>query len=464
MQIDITTLILFIFATIAGAFITWLILSKKVEEITSERAELLENIHALEMDKSELDKELAVAVEKNERVSQLEERLVEKENTLDRLREENSAGKATIAELNTRIEDERKLGGEKLKTLSEAREELSNQFKTLAQEIFDEKGKKLGEQSRTRLDEILRPFKEEIKDFRKKVDDVYVSEAKERATLKKELQDLKELNQRINQEAINLTHALKGDKKAQGNWGELVLERVLEQSGLRKGVEYETQEAFRDSDQKLFKPDVIIHLPEEKDIVVDSKVSLLAYEKYSSAEKEADRQKALNEHVGNIRKHIKELSSKNYSDLKGIRSLDFVLMFMPIEPAFLVAFQADEKLFSDAFESRIVVVTPTTLLATLRTIENIWRYERQNQNAKTIADKASAVYNKLRGFVEDMEKLGKQISTAHNTYDDAMNKLTTGRGNLIQQAERFVELGVKVNKTIPKTITSSAEIEDETEE
>ncbi|MBU0481147.1 MAG: DNA recombination protein RmuC [Proteobacteria bacterium] len=437
---------------------------EKIHDLESARATDQQDMEKLKTFKDELDKQLAVSLQKNERIPDLEREISRKEDLLDGLRRENSLQMATIAELNTRVEDEKQLGAEKLSTINNAREELRNQFKTLAQEIFDEKGKKLGEQSRERLDEILKPFKEEIKDFRKKVDDVYVNEAKERASLKKELQDLKELNQRINQEAINLTHALKGDKKAQGNWGELVLERVLEQSGLRKGVEYETQESFRDSDEKLFKPDVIIHLPEEKDVVVDSKVSLLAYERYCSAEKDADRQRALTEHVNNVREHIKGLSSKNYSDLKGIRSLDFVLMFMPIEPAFLVAFQADEKLFSDAFENRIVVVTPTTLLATLRTIENIWRYERQNQNARIISDRASAVYNKLRGFVEDMEKLGKQISTTHSTYDDAMAKLTTGKGNLIRQAERFVELGVKVNKTIPKSITDFAETEGDEDE
>jgi DNA recombination protein RmuC len=264
----------------------------------------------------------------------------------------------------------------------------------------------------------------------------------------------------MNQEALNLTRALKGDKKTQGNWGEMILEKVLEQSGLRKGIEYETQGAFRDEDNKLFKPDVIVRLPEDKDVVIDSKVSLLAYEEYCSAEDEQDRINALKAHTKAVRNHILGLSDKDYSGLKGLRSLDFVLLFMPIEAAFMAAFQADEKLFTEAFEHKIVVVTPTTLLATLKTIENIWRYERQNENAKMIADKAGTLYDKIRGFVEDLEKLGTQLSTVNKTYDGVMNKLTTGNGNLIRQASNFVDLGVKVKKTLPKSLAEQAGVDE----
>jgi DNA recombination protein RmuC len=263
----------------------------------------------------------------------------------------------------------------------------------------------------------------------------------------------------MNQEALNLTRALKGDKKSQGNWGEMILETVLEKSGLRKGIEYETQGAFRDENNALFKPDVIVRLPEDKDIIIDSKVSLLAYERHCSTQDDAERIAALKQHTEAVRTHIKSLSSKDYSGLKGLRSLDFVLLFMPIEAAFIAAFQADERLFTDAFEHKIIVVTPTTLLATLRTIENIWRYERQNENARAIADKAGIVYDKIRGFVEDLDKLGKQLSTVHMTYDGVMNKLTQGHGNLIRQASSFVDLGVKVKKTIPKSMTERAGIE-----
>ena len=232
----------------------------------------------------------------------------------------------------------------------------------------------------------------------------------------------------------------------------------MEQSGLRKGFEYDTQTGFRDNENKLLKPDVIIHLPEGKDIVIDSKVSLVDYEKYSVTANEKEQASYLTAHVNAIRNHINALNSKDYTDLKGVKSLDFILMFIPIEPAFMIAFQHDEKLFSDAFKSRIVIVTPTTLLATLRTIENIWRYEKQNQNTVLIADKASIIYDKFRGFVEDIEKLGNQISTVHNTYDKAFNKLTRGRGNLISQTQQFVDLGIKVKKELPKSVLKNSDL------
>jgi DNA recombination protein RmuC len=241
----------------------------------------------------------------------------------------------------------------------------------------------------------------------------------------------------------------------------MILEKVLEESGLRKGIEYDPQGAFRNDDNSLFKPDVIIRLPGDKDVVVDSKVSLVAYERYCSTEDDGERIKALKEHTLAVRQHIKGLSEKDYSSLKGLRSLDFVLLFMPIEAAFMAAFQADEKVFADAFEHKIIVVTPTTLLATLRTIENIWRYERRNENARIIAEKAGSLYDKIRGFVEDLDKLGNQLSTVNKTYMGVMGKLTQGQGNLIRQANSFVELGVKVKKAIPKNISEQAQLGDD---
>jgi DNA recombination protein RmuC len=479
--------IIAISALIGGAIIAWLIMRPRIAAafeqgraelmpelatikdrfeqreqtltVTSQRLSEIElRVVELGDEKHELDKQRAVAEQKEKRMQEVIKELEEKEQNLDQLRCQAADQKATIAELNTRIQAERKQAEEKLALLNEAKAELTNQFKILAQNIFEEKGTKFAEQNQIKLDALLNPLRDQLTDFKKKVDDVYVSEAKERASLKQELENLRLLNQQINQEAMNLTRALKGDKKAQGNWGELILERVLEQSGLRKGIEYETQGGFRDADNKLLKPDVIIHLPEGKDVVVDSKVSLSDYERYSSAEDEIEQIEALNTHVQAVRNHIDSLSGKDYSSLKGLRSLDFVLMFIPIEAAFTVAFRHDEKLFSDAFQRKIVVVTPTTLLATLRTIENIWRYERQNQNAQIIAKQAGAVYDKLRGFVEDMEKLGQQLNTVHNTYEDAMGKLTHGKGNLISQANRFVELGVKVKKVLPKSITKLSDM------
>jgi len=364
--------------------------------------------------------------------------------------------KTKNAELQTRMSEQVKNAEEKLTLLKDAEARLNNQFENLAGKIFDERNRQFTEHNKTSLDHIVRPLREQLGEFKQRIETVYDNENKDRSSLREEIISLRRDTAQMNQEALNLTRALKGDKKTQGNWGEMILETVLEKSGLRKGIEYETQGAFRDEDNKLFKPDVIVRLPEDKDIIIDSKVSLIAYELHCSTDDDAERVAALKQHTEAVRSHIKGLSAKDYSGLKGLRTLDFVLLFMPIEAAFIAAFQADERLFTDAFEHKIIVVTPTTLLATLRTIENIWRYERQNENARAIADKAGIVYDKIRGFVEDLDKLGKQLSTVHTTYDGVMNKLTRGNGNLIRQASSFVDLGVKVKKTMPKNITEQA--------
>ncbi len=367
-------------------------------------------------------------------------------------------------ELKTRLHEQLKNADEKLALLKDSETRLSTQFENLASKIFEERNKQFTEHNKISLDHIVKPLREQLGEFKQRIETVYDNENKDRVSLTEQIKLLRTETAQMNKEALNLTRALKGDKKTQGNWGEMILESVLERSGLRKGIEYDTQGAFRDEDNRLFKPDVIVHLPEEKDIIIDSKVSLIAYEQYCVAENDIERSQYLKQHTDAVRNHIKGLSAKDYSALKGIRSLDFVLLFMPIEAAFIAAFQADERLFTDAFEHNIVVVTPTTLLATLRTIENIWRYERQNENAKLIADKAGVVYDKIRGFVEDLDKLGKQLSTVQGTYEGVMNKLTHGNGNLIRQANSFVELGVKVKKTLPKHINQQAGIEIETDE
>lgn len=403
--------------------------------------------------------DLAREQQKQVHLEHVQQLLEQRDGELSVMHQQLNDKHSHIAELTTRLEEQRQQADEKLQLLNDARTTLSQQFKSLAQEIFDEKGRRLSEQSGEQLHQVLNPFREQLHDFKKKVDDVYINDVRERASLKQEIDSLHKLNLQMNREAVNLTRALKGDNKVQGNWGELVLERVLEQSGLRSGLEYDAQGAFRDTDDRLLKPDVIVHLPENKDVVIDSKVSLRAFERYCN-ENDAERQaQALQDHVLAVRQHITTLSDKDYTSLKGVRSLDFVLMFMPIEAAFMVAFQADDALFNHAFERRIVVVSPTTLLATLRTIENIWRYERQNQNTQVIAERAGAIYDKLRGFVEDMEKLGVQLATIDTTYAAAMTKLTQGRGNLISQANRFVDLGVKVRKTLPKAVLERSELE-----
>ncbi len=371
------------------------------------------------------------------------------------------SSKTENAALITQLQEQQKNNHEKIQLLQNAEAQLKTQFENLANKIFEDRSKHFTAQNKASMEHIVSPIQSQLTDFKKRVETVYENETKDRVSLREEILSLRRDTAQMNQEALNLTKALKGDQKIQGNWGEMVLEKVLEQSGLRKGIEYETQGAFRDEDKKLFKPDVIVRLPEEKDVVVDSKVSLLAYEQYCSAENDQDAGNALKAHIKSVRDHIKGLSDKDYSGLKGLRSLDFVLLFMPVESAFMAAFQADEKLFTDAFEHKIVVVTPTTLLATLKTIENIWRYERQNENAKMIAEKAGTLYDKIRGFVEDLEKLGNQLSTANKTYDGVMNKLTTGHGNLVRQASSFVDLGVKVKKTLPKSLTEQAGEDEE---
>ena len=384
-----------------------------------------------------------------------------KESEFRQLQQLYVESKTKNAELQTRMSEQVKNAEEKLNLLKDAETRLNNQFENLAGKIFDERNRQFTEHNKTSLDHIVRPLREQLGEFKQRIETVYDNENKDRCSLREEIISLRRDTAQMNQEALNLTRALKGDKKTQGNWGEMILETVLEKSGLRKGIEYETQGAFRDEDNKLFKPDVIVRLPEDKDIIIDSKVSLVAYELHCSTDDDAESVAALKQHTEAVRSHIKGLSAKDYSGLKGLRTLDFVLLFMPIEAAFIAAFQADERLFTDAFEHKIIVVTPTTLLATLRTIENIWRYERQNENARAIADKAGIVYDKIRGFVEDLDKLGKQLSTVHTTYDGVMNKLTRGNGNLIRQASSFVDLGVKVKKTMPKNITEQAGVEIE---
>ena len=435
--------------------------NEKVSHVQTSQDNLAAATIKLENTRAELAVETAKrarAEQQCSRIEGLESEITENKSRVDHLQQSITNLKTANAELNTRIEEERKNSNEKLQLVQNAEKQLIHQFESLAGKILEEKSKTFTEQNKINLDNVLNPLREQLTSFRKKVDDVYISDTKDRASLREVIKNLNLENQRISLEANNLVRALKGDKKTQGNWGELVLERVLEQSGLRKGIEYDTQAGFRDADNRLLKPDVVVHLPEGKDIIIDSKVSLVAFETYSSAETDEAQTSALAEHIQAIRNHITGLSNKNYSAVKGLRSLDFVFMFMPIEAAFLAAFHKDDKLFSDAFQHNIIVVTPTTLLATLRTVENIWRYERQNENARIIAEKAGVVYDKLRGFVDDLEKLGTQISTVQTTYDGVMNKLTTGKGNLIRQAKNFVELGVKVKKPLSKSITEQADL------
>ena len=335
--------------------------------------------------------------------------------------------------------------------LEDARSNLTLSFKQLAQEIFDAKQANFRDQSKEQLDGLLKPLNDRLKDFQARVETAYSEESRERFSLRKELKSLREMNNKISEDALNLTKALKGESKTQGTWGEVVLERVLEKSGLTKGHEYDTQLSLKSDEGNRYQPDVIVHLPEGKDIIIDSKVSLTAYERMSSADDEIVRSQALAEHVQSMRSHLKMLSEKSYHQLEGVRSLDFVLMFVPVEAAFSVGVQSDESLFSDAFSRNIVIVTPTTLLVTLRTIENIWRYERQSANAQEIAKRAGGLYDKLVGFVADMEVIGNRLQSVQSVYDDAVRKLSSGRGNLIRRAESMRQLGAESSKSLPQS-------------
>jgi len=329
---------------------------------------------------------------------------------------------------------------------------MNIEFKNVANEIFESKQRLFKAENKEQLGNLLSPLSNRIKEFEERVEKVYNEESKERHSLIREVHSLQDLNARISKDAINLTNALKGESKTQGTWGEVILERVLEKSGLTKGREYEIQVSMQNEDGRRLQPDVVVHLPEGKDVVIDSKVSLTAYERYCSSENDIERAESLKLHLQSLRAHIKQLGEKDYHKLEGVKTLDFVLMFVPIEAAFSVAVQTDNEVFSTAFEKNIVMVAPSTLLATLRTIQNIWRYEQQNKNAQEIASKAGALYDKFVNFVSDLEVIGSRIESTQTAYRDAHNKLTSGKGNLVRRAEGMRELGAKVSKSLPQNL------------
>ncbi len=353
------------------------------------------------------------------------------------------------AVLENRYKNEIISSQEKLKLLQDAKDELSREFKNLSNQIFEDKSKQFSSSNKEQLELLLKPFREQISNFSKSSREQFEVELKDRHLLKSELMRLKEMNEQLSQEALNLTKALKGENKIQGNWGELVLENILEQSGLREGVEYELQASLKSHEGKTYRPDVIIHMPQERDIVVDSKVSLRAYEQFVNEEDPDKKAKFLKEHIASIAAHVKELSAKKYEDLEGIYTLDYVLMFMPIEGAFLLALEQDGEFFKRAYDNNILIVSPSTLLVTLRTIEHIWRTQRQEEHAQKIAKEAEGMYEKLVGFVEELKKIGINIQKSQDAYDTALNRLQSGRGNVIKRAENIVKLGLKPKKELP---------------
>lgn len=363
----------------------------------------------------------------------------------------------------TELEAERRQSADKLATFQQSAQDaktaLSDQFKNLANEILEEKSRRFAEQNQQNLDTLLKPLQEKLTDFRKQVDETYQSEARERFALKQEVEKLAGLNLRMTDETRALTNALKGESKTQGDWGELVLETILENSGLRKGEEYLVQDTHTISDGSRLQPDVVIRLPESKHLVIDSKVSITAYTRYMQADDESTKTAELNSHVQSIRQHIQGLSSKNYQDLYGVGSIDFVLMFIPVEPAFLSAMRHAPDIYQEALKKNIVIVCPSTLLATVRTVAHLWRQEYQNKNAQEIARQCAMLYDKFVGFVEDLDKVGQRLEQAQVSYNDAVGKLKTGRGNLIRTAENVKKLGVKPNKLLPSKLTDVADDE-----
>ncbi|MCA6394653.1 MAG: DNA recombination protein RmuC [Cytophagales bacterium] len=346
---------------------------------------------------------------------------------------------------------------EQQKEMEDLQEKFTTQFENLANKIFEEKGKKFADQNKINLGEILNPLREKISDFEKKVELTNTESIKNHSALREQLTNLKELNQQITKEASNLTRALKGDSKAQGNWGEYILESILEKSGLVKGREYFIQESLTSEDGKRLQPDVVIKLPDSKNLIIDSKVSLVAYERFMSADDETERSVQLKQHILSLRQHIKGLSEKNYQTLYSAGSLDFILLFVPIEPAFSASVRYDVEIFNDAFEKNIVIVSPSTLIATLRTISSIWKQEFQNRNTVEIARQATALYEKFRGFTEDLIEMGNQLKRTQSSYEGAMNKLSTGKGNLVGSVEKIRLLGLKPTKTIDQRLVERAD-------
>jgi DNA recombination protein RmuC len=349
----------------------------------------------------------------------------------------------------------------KQEAIEASEEKLRIAFKNLANEILEEKTQKFTEQNRTKLEEILKPLGEKILSFEKKVEEAYHKESNERFSLVNEIKKLAELNQQISQEASNLTQALKGQAKTRGNWGEIILESILEKSGLVKDREYFVQQSYTNAEGKRLQPDVVVSYPGDRSVIIDSKVSLNAYERYASSEIKEEQDTALREHLQAIRNHVNDLSSKNYQDLYQIKSLDFVMMFLPIEPAYMLAVQNDPNLWSFAYDRRILLISPTNLIASLKMIANLWRVEYQNKNAIEISRQSGELYDKFKGFVDDLEDIGKKINATQGSYDDAMNKLATGKGNLIRRAEKIRELGVKPEKKLPKNLLDKAEENEE---
>ncbi len=382
-------------------------------------------------------------------IAELKSELSNKERALIELTSQYSAKETELKNLSTRLLEQKQ-------EMLEVKEKFTTEFRNLANEILEEKSKKFTEQNKTNLNEILKPLGEKIKDFEKKVTETYDKEAQQRFSLKEEVKRLAELNQQISKEASSLTQALKGESKTQGNWGEVILESILERTGLRKGHEYTVQDSYTTEANRRYQSDVIVHYPGNRSIIIDSKVSLNAYENYVNAEDDKSRDAALKAHITSVKNHINELASKNYQDIPEIKTLDFVVMFMPVEPAYLLAIQQEPQLWNYAYEKRILLISPTNLVAVLKMIDSLWKQEFQNRNVLEIARQGGELHDKFVSLVDDLIDIGTKLRQTQKSYEASMNKLSTGKGNLVKKAQDLQKLGVKTKKQLPDNLVSRA--------
>jgi len=433
-----TTFFIGILSLIVGAAIVYFLTLSKNKKLEKEKDELQTSNTIL----AEKNRDLEKGMEERE------QKIIEETNKTLHLTKE-------LAEKDTNLQNQETRNREYKKEVEELQIKFSSEFKNLANEILEAKSKKFTEQNKINIEEILKPLGEKIKVFEQKVTDTYNIEAKERFSLEKEIQKLVQANQKISEDATNLTNALKGQTKTQGQWGEFILDGILEHSGLIKDREYFLQESYTDEHGRRKQPDVVVKYPGDKAVVIDSKVSLVAYEKYCSGEGKEQQQSALKEHLSSLRKHIDELDSKKYSELYQIKSLDFVFMFIPIEPAFLIALQTDQQMWSYAYDRHILLLSPTNLIAALKIIHSLWRQESQSKNALEIARQSGDLYDKFIGFLEDLTDIGDRLDSAQESYGKALNKIKDGKGNLISRAEKIKELGAQSKKAMPEKLLNS---------
>ncbi len=424
------------------------ILESKEVELREELKELNLKIDEIQKQKGNADVEAARLQTQMKNLEQQIEEVEPLKQALEKERKTRIDFEKENASLKASLESLKKMLDEEKKRLEEVKEQMKQEFALIANKVLKENSEAFDQHSKKNIGELINPLKERIERFEKRVEDTYEKGRKDQLELHDEFKKIYNLSVQLDKDAKNLTKALKSDSKQQGNWGEVVLERILEESGLIKGQEYLIQESGENEEGRVIRPDVIIQLPQDKFLIVDSKVSLTAYQEYVSLEDKEARERALKRHMDSVKKHVKELSEKNYATIKGKNTPDFVLMFMPIEPAFAAAIQADHSLFNYAWERRVVIVSPTTLLATLRTIESIWRQEKQTRNALEIARQAGSLYDKFVGFTEDLDKIGTHLDKTQRSYQEARKKLSEGRGNLVGQVEKLKTMGAKAQKSI----------------